>query len=158
MDLFRCESIVLQSYWVMVIIDVFIRRFIGFAVERGDIDGAAVCRMFNAATVKQDPPKYLSSDNDLLFRFHRWRANLRVMDIEEIKSLPFVPRSHPFVERMIRTIREELLDQVLVWNRPDLNASFPPSGSITIGIGSTAGSTASLRKNRVCRANDQHYL
>lgn len=119
-DLFKCESIVLQSFWVMVIIDVFTRRFIGFAVERGNIDGAAVCQMFNSAIAVQGLPKYLSSDNDPLFRFHRWRANLRVLGIEEIKSLPFVPRSHPFVERMIRTIREELLDQIMFWNQLDL--------------------------------------
>lgn len=42
------------------------------------------------------------------------------MDIEEVKSLPFVPRSHPFVVRLIRTVREELLDQVLFWNQLDL--------------------------------------
>ena len=34
--------------------------------------------------------------------------------------MPLVPRSHPFVERMIRAIREELLDQVLFWNQLDL--------------------------------------
>ena len=55
-----------------------------------------------------------------MFRFHRWHGNLRVLDIEEIKSLPFVPRSHPFVERLIRTVREELLDQVMFWNQMDL--------------------------------------
>ncbi|MHB8623500.1 MAG: DDE-type integrase/transposase/recombinase [Sulfuricaulis sp.] len=120
LDLFRCESIVLQSYWVMVIIDVFTRRCIGCAIARGDIDGPTVCRMFNTAMAKQDQPKYLSTDNDPLFRFRRWRANLRIMNIEEIKSLSFVPRSHPFVERLIRTIREELLDQILFWNRLDL--------------------------------------
>ncbi len=120
LDLFRCESILLQSYWVMVIIDVFSRRFIGFAVERGDIDGPIVCRMFNCARAKQGQPKYLSTDHDPLFRFHRWLANLRVLDIEEVKSVPYVPISHPFVERMIRTIREELLDQILFWNQLDL--------------------------------------
>ena len=40
-DLFRCESILLQSYWVMVVIDVFTRRIIGFGVARGDVDGVA---------------------------------------------------------------------------------------------------------------------
>jgi transposase InsO family protein len=120
MNLFRCESILLQSFWVMVVIDVFTRGFVGFAVAHGDIDGPAICRMFNAAMARHDPPHYLSTDNDPLFRFHRWRTNLRIMDIEEIKSLPFVPRSHPFVERMIRTIREELLDRVLFWNQLDL--------------------------------------
>ena len=34
--------------------------------------------------------------------------------------MPLVPRSHPFVERMIRTIREELLDRILFWNQLDL--------------------------------------
>jgi putative transposase len=120
LDLFRCESILLQSYWVMVIIDVFSRRCIGFAVERSDIDGPVLCRMFNRARAMQGLPKYLSTDHDPLFRFHRWLANLRVLDIAEVKSVPLVPRSHPFVERMIRTIREELLDQVLFWNQLDL--------------------------------------
>ena len=31
-----------------------------------------------------------------------------------------MPCSHPFVERAIRTVREELLDQVLFWNQLDL--------------------------------------
>ncbi len=97
LDLFKCESIVLQSDWVMVIIDVFTRRCMGYAVARGDIDGPAVFQMFNAAMAQQNPPKYLSSDNDLRFRFHHWLAHLRVLDIEEVKSLSFVPRSHPFV-------------------------------------------------------------
>lgn len=117
LDLFRCESIVLQSYGVMVIIDVFSRRFIGFVIERGDIDGSAVCRMFSCAISRQGQPKYLSTDHDPLFRFHRRLATLRVLEIEEVKSVPRVPRSHPFVERMIRTIREELLDQVLFCNQ-----------------------------------------
>jgi len=113
LDLFRCESIMLRSYWVMLIIDVFSRRCIGFAVARGDIDGPVVCRMFNCARASQGVPKYLCTDHDPLFRFHRWLANLRVLGIEEIKSVPYAPVSHPFVERMIRAIREELLDQVL---------------------------------------------
>lgn len=33
-DLFRCESILLRSYWVMLIMDVLTRRIIGFSVER----------------------------------------------------------------------------------------------------------------------------
>jgi transposase InsO family protein len=32
-DFFRCESINLRSYWVMVVMDVFSRRIIGFAVH-----------------------------------------------------------------------------------------------------------------------------
>jgi transposase InsO family protein len=119
-DLFRCESIVLKSYWVMVVMDHFTRRIVGFSVEPANIDGVAVCRMFNQAISGEPLPKHLSTDHDPLFRFHRWRANLRVLEIEAIKTVPFVPCSHPFVERLIGTIRREYLDHLWFWNRLDL--------------------------------------
>jgi len=119
-DLFRCESLLLQSYWVMVVMDIFTRRIIGFGVAAADLDGPSVCRMFNRAIVRQRMPKYLSSDHDPLFRFQRWRANLRILEIDEIKSIPCTPRSHPFIERLIGTIRREHLDQTLFWNQGDL--------------------------------------
>jgi len=119
-DLFRCESIRLKSHWVMVVMDQFTRRIIGFAVQAGDVDGPALCRMFNQAISRVGTPRYLSSDNDPLFTFRRWRANLRILGIEEIKTIPYVPISHPFVERLIGTIRREYLDQVLFWNASDL--------------------------------------
>jgi transposase InsO family protein len=89
-------------------------------VEGGSIDGIAVCRMFNCAIAKHPMPKRISTDHDPLFRFHRWLANLRVREIEEIKSVPYAPVSHPFVERLIGTIRRELLDSAFFWNETDL--------------------------------------
>jgi hypothetical protein len=44
-DLFRCESILLQSYWVMVVMDVFTRRIIGFGVVAANLDGPGVCNV-----------------------------------------------------------------------------------------------------------------
>jgi hypothetical protein len=37
-----------------------------------------------------------------------------------VKSVPHVPISHPFVERMIRATREELPDPIRFWNPLDL--------------------------------------
>ena len=119
-DFFRCESIHLKSHWVMVVMDQFTRRIIGFAVHPGDLNGMAACRMLNEIVARQGQPKRLSSDNDPLFRFHRWQANLRLRDIEEIKSVPGTPISHPFIERLIGTVRRELLDQTVFWNQSDL--------------------------------------
>ena len=65
-------------------------------------------------------PTYLSSDHDPLFAFHRWRANLRVLDIKEIKTIPFTPISHPFIERLVGTIRREYIDQLFFWDENDL--------------------------------------
>ncbi len=57
-------------------------------------------------------PKYHSSGHDPLYRFHQWQANLRVLEVQEIKTVPDVPLSHPF-ERLIGTIRRECLDRML---------------------------------------------
>jgi transposase InsO family protein len=120
LDLFRCESILLRSHWVLVVMDVFSRRIVGFGVERASIDGVSVCRLFTRAVAGQPLPKHVSTDHDPLFRFHRWLANLRVLEIEEIKSVPYAPRSHPFVERLIGATRREYLDRVFFWNALDL--------------------------------------
>jgi len=104
----------------MVIMDQFSRRIIGFSVHGGDLSGAAICCMFNRIVLKGVFPKYLSTDNDPLYKFRRWEINLQLLDIEEIKSVPNVPVSHPFVERLIGSIRREFLDQTLFWNAVDL--------------------------------------
>ncbi len=119
-DLFRCESIVLRTHWVMVVMDQHTRRIIGFGVQAGTVDGIALCRMFAEAIAGMGSPKYLSRDNDPLFRFSRWKANLRILEIEEVKTIPDVPVSHPFVERLIGRFRREHIDQVFFWNAADL--------------------------------------
>ena len=119
-DLFRCESLTLRSYWVLLVMDQYTRRIVGCGVHAGIPDGVAVCRMFNSAIAEPAVPRYLSSDHDPLFEFHRWRANLRVPEIEEIKTVPYVPLSHPFVERLIGTLRPEYLDRVPFWGAADL--------------------------------------
>ena len=120
LDLFRCESAVLRTHWVLVVMDQCTRRIVGFGVHRGVVDGVALCRMFNRATRCHTPPTYLSSDHDPLYRFHQWQANLRILDVKEIKTVPYVPLSHPFVERLIGTIRRECLDRTLFWTAADL--------------------------------------
>jgi transposase InsO family protein len=119
-DLFRAESITLKTHWIMVVMDQYTRRVFGFAVHAGNVHGHAVCRMFNDATSGQGLPERLSTVNDPLFQYHRWKANLRVLDSEEIKSLPHIPMSHPFVERLIGSVRRGLLDQTLFWTVTDL--------------------------------------
>jgi hypothetical protein len=119
-DLFRCESANLKSHWVMVVLDQYTRRIIGFAVHSGDCDGIAYCRLFNKIISGEKLPKYLSSDNDPLYLFHRWQANLSILEIDEIKSVPGNPVSHPFVERVIGTTRREYLDHMLFFNERDL--------------------------------------
>jgi putative transposase len=124
-DLFRCESATLRTHWVLVVMDQFTRRIIGFGVHAGTVDGVALCRMFNRAIRGQRVmPNYLSSDNDPLYRFHQWQANLRILEVTEIKTVPYVPLSHPFVERLIGTLRREYLDRTMFWTTADLESKL----------------------------------
>jgi putative transposase len=123
-DLFRCESLTLRTHWVLVVMDQFTRRIVGFGIHGGIVDGPALCQMFKQAIKGHLLPKYLSTDNDPLYRFHQWQANLRVLDVVEIKTVPFVPLSHPFVERLVGTLRRECLDQTLFWTTADLEAKL----------------------------------
>ena len=56
-----CKSILLKSYWVLVVMDQFTRRIAGFGVHLGDVHGAALCRMFNAATSSRGAPPNVSA-------------------------------------------------------------------------------------------------
>ena len=163
-DLFRCESIHLKTHWVMAVMDQYTRRIIGFAVHPGDPDGIAVCCMINKIIAGKLLPNYLSSDNDPLFNFHRWQANMRIIEVEEIKSVPGCPTSHPYIERIIGTCRRELLDRTLFWNERDLLTKlnhFKEYYNETRGHGSLECSTPeqkadpeSTKKNV---ANLEHY-
>ena len=121
LDLFCCESMMLRTHWVLVVMDHYTQRIIGFGIHVGVVNGEALCRMFKQAIRGATTlPKYLSSDHDPLYRFHQWEANLRILDVTEIKTVPYVPWSHPFIERLIGTIRRECLDRLLFWTATDL--------------------------------------
>jgi putative transposase len=110
----RYEPIGYWSSWTST------RRIIGFGIQAGVVDGMGLCRMFKQAIRGARLPKCLTSDHDPLYRFHQWEANLRILGVTEIKTVPYIPWSHPFVERLIGTIRHECLDQLLFWTATDL--------------------------------------
>ena len=122
--MFRCESETLRTHWVLVVIDQFTRRVVGFGVEGNIVDAPARCRMFNRAIRGQTTPKYVSTDNDPWYRFHQWQANLRMLEVTEIKTVPDVPLSQPFGERLIGSLRRECLDRTLFWTTTDLEAKL----------------------------------
>lgn len=80
-------------------------------------------------TIDHVPPciKYRVTDN---IRFIAAETNfgglqlvpmtVNILDIDEVKSIPYTPHSHPFIERLIGTVRREFLDQTLFWNAYDL--------------------------------------
>jgi putative transposase len=109
--------------------------------------------MFNRVIHTQVVPKYLSSDHDPLYQFHQWQANLRVLEIQEIKTVPYVPLPHPFVERLIGTIRREYLDQntILDSNRFRKETPLLPGlfQSTTCALGLRRTATRSARSDAI---------
>jgi putative transposase len=120
LDLFRAESVLLKTHWVLVVMDQYSRRIIGFGVQAVAVDGVALGRLFNQAIAGQALAVRRSFDHDPLFQFQRWPANLRVLGVEPVQTVPQVPWSHPFVERLIGTIRREYLDRLFFWTADDL--------------------------------------
>ena len=85
-DLFRRESATLRTHWVLVLMVQFTRRIIGLAFTaprgyRGAVPPCSSERFVGTAA------KYLSSDHDPLYRFLRCQANLRVLEVAEIKTI-----------------------------------------------------------------------
>ena len=46
--------------------------------------------------------------------------SLRILDVTEIKSIPYARISHSFIKRVTGTIRCEYLDQTPFWNSRDV--------------------------------------
>jgi len=119
-DFFRVESMFLQSFWVMLVMDQYTRKIVGFSINKGPMNGSNICYMFNQVICNESPPKYLSRDHDPLFNYHLWGVNLDLYGIEELKSIPFIPQSHPYIERAIGTVRQEFTNKIGFWSQSDL--------------------------------------
>ena len=139
-DLFRCESLILRTHWVMVVMDQHTRRIVGFAVCCGSPDGPSVCRMLRHIIFGSAPPTYLSSDHDPLFEYHRWKANLRILGVKEVKTVPFVPLSHPFVGRLVGTVRPVISTRCRFGASTTSNENWTRSSNITTVIECIRGS------------------
>ena len=91
---------------MLVVIDQFTRRRVGIGVHRGAVTGAATSDACSAPPFTGRATATSQDHHDPLFEAHRWTANLRILEIDEIKTVPNVPLSHSFVERLIRRIRD----------------------------------------------------
>jgi hypothetical protein len=117
-DFFRCESLILRTHWVMVVMDQTTRRIVGLAVQAGALDGPATCSMFNKILSQSGAlPQSLSSDHDPLFRFHRWKAK----DLERKLTVRPDQEIHGLSLLMLCAI-----EMVLLASNADVGLACPP--------------------------------
>lgn len=102
--------------------------------------------------------------HDPFYSFHRWLANLRIMDVTEIKTIPYVPLSHPFIKRLIGTVRRECLDKTLFWKERDLERKpldfknyYNRDRTHDVLDGVTPAMSAELTENKIIDLNNYHW-
>ena len=103
---------------------IAIQIFQSFGIKVSCFSVGRIIRKYNKSHPGDNGPSWLTfighMKDSLWFEFHHWQANLRIIDVDEIKSVPGNPTSHPFIERVIGTCRREVLDHTLFWNERDL--------------------------------------
>ena len=75
--------------------------------------------------------------------------------MKEIKTVPYVPLSHPFVERLMGTVRREYLDRVLFWTTADLETKLLDFNIILMLIARMLGWRADCQNRAFA---DLHHL
>jgi putative transposase len=70
-----------------------------------------------------EAPRYVLRDRDAIYG--RDFADMsRDMGMEEVLTAPRSPWQNPFLERLVRSIRRECLDHVIVWNERSLRRTL----------------------------------
>ncbi len=121
-DFFTVTTLGFQVLCVLLILDHARREVLHFAVTPNPTM-EWVIQQFREAMPFGEQPRDLLRDNDGIFGFGV-RAFLISCGILEVRPAYQSPWQNPYVERMIGTLRRELLDHVIVLNQRHLERLF----------------------------------
>ena len=123
-DFFTVPTILFHILYVFMVFAHDRRRIIHFNVTAYPTAGWTVQQIVEAFPF-DSTPRYLLRDRDRIFG-DEFREQLEVMDINEVLTAPRSPWQNAYVERVIRSIRRECLDHVIVFRevslRPELRS------------------------------------
>ncbi|WP_042350932.1 integrase core domain-containing protein [Bacillus massiliigorillae] len=119
-DFFTISTLTFQVLYVLVIIDHQTRKIISFGVTYHPTAQWTI-QQFRNATPYGQVPKYLIHDNDTIFRSKAFQRFLSSSEITSKKTAYRSPWQNPYVERVIGTIKRELLDYILPLNQLHLH-------------------------------------
>jgi putative transposase len=109
LDFFVVPTVTHKLLFVLVILAHERRRIVNFsATEYPTVQWAG-----------GEAPRYLLCDRDRIYGAS-FRQRVRNMDIEEVLIAPRSPWQNPYVERVIGSLRRELLAHVIVLNQQHL--------------------------------------
>jgi len=117
-DFFTVTTLAFQVLYVFLVFDHARREVRHFAVTSHPSMKWAI-QQLREATPFDGQPRYVFRDNDGIFGYGV-RAFLESCGIEEVRTAYRSPWQNPYVERMIGTLRRELLDHIIVLNQRHL--------------------------------------
>ena len=117
-DFFTVPTTKFRILFLLVILNHSRRRVVHFNVTAHPMANWTAQQIVEAYPW-DTAPKYLLRDRDSIY-WANFRQRLRNKDIKEVVTAPRSPWQNPFVERLIRSIRNDCLDHVIVLNTSHL--------------------------------------
>ncbi|WP_252501986.1 integrase core domain-containing protein [Sporosarcina sp. Marseille-Q4943] len=119
-DFFTIPTLTFDVLYVLVIIHHKSRKIIHFGVTTNPTAEWTI-QQFRNATPYGKVPKYLIHDNDPIFCSKAFQLFLQSSSIISKKTAYRSPWQNPYAERVIGTIKRELLEQVIPLNEQHLH-------------------------------------
>lgn len=119
-DLFTVPTLTFNILYVLVIVHHQSRKIIHFGVTTNPTAEWTI-QQFRNATPYGDVPKYLIHDNDTIFRSKAFQRFLSSSDITSKRTAYRSPWQNAYAERVIGTIKHELIKQIIPLNQLHLH-------------------------------------
>jgi len=117
-DFFVVPTATFRLLYVFLVLSPDRRRVVHFNVTANP-SAAWTAQQVIEAFPFDSAPKYLVRDNDGIYG-EVFRDRVRGLGIADVPITPRSPWQNPFIERLIGTLRRELLDHVIVLNEAHL--------------------------------------
>ena len=118
-DFFTVTTLTFNRLYVFVVLDHARRQVLHYRITYHPSMTWVIQQLREAMPFGQQP-RYFFRDNDRIYG-HGVRAFLDSCGIEEVRSAYRSPWQNPYVERIVGTLRRELLDHVIVLSQAHLD-------------------------------------
>ncbi len=119
-DFFTVPTLMFDILYVLIIIDHGTREIVHFAVTKSP-NMFWLKQQFKNATPFDIKPKYLIHDNDPVFKSKVFQEFLLNSNIQSKPTSFRSPWQNPYAERVVGTIRRELLNHIIPLNEKHLD-------------------------------------
>lgn len=120
MDFFTVPTLTFKILYVLIIINHGTRKIEHFAVTMNPHTDWLKQQLRNA-TPYDHKPKYLVHDNDPVFTSKAFQTWLKVSGIISKKTSYKSPWQNPYAERVVGTLRQELLNHIIPFTEKHLH-------------------------------------